>query len=234
MARVDVGQCERHDGLGQPFRFPRRKAGTRFAASGEEAVAIPRHIDHEGRRTGLAVVFLARRDHAVSGRRHPVRHTGALAQDRRDLVEVRGERLGGIEDAEPALGSGKLLHQAVGDGAPVTAKADRGRKRSIRATFGVARIRIGGWQRHTCVVLLEEFGCGRLPGTVPAAEVPIKAGARRASIVRTVALRADSPCDSTRFQGGIPGGFRENPCSISIPSDYRPDRADGDGAGAHP
>ena len=107
VARIDMSERERHRRLLDPVRFPRREGGAGFAASGEEPVPVLRHADHERDRAGLAVVLLARCDHAVPGRRDPVRHPGALAQGGGHLIEMRSERLRGVEDSEPTLGAGK-------------------------------------------------------------------------------------------------------------------------------
>ena len=144
MARVDMGKRERHTGRREPIRFLRRESRTRFAASREQTVAVLRDIDDEGGRPGLAVVLLARCDHAVSGSRDPIRHAGALPQGRDELIEIRCKRLGGVKDAELALGAGKLRPEIFGDGAPVAPKANRRHERLATRTAADACARIGG------------------------------------------------------------------------------------------
>ena len=107
-----------------------------LGAAGEQAVPVPRQIQHERRRPGLAVVLLPRRDHPVSGGRHPVGRGGARRKGRRHPFEVGGERLGGVEDAEAARGAAQPRCELRGHGAPVVAQGDGRDKR-----FGILRQR---------------------------------------------------------------------------------------------
>ena len=146
VARVDMGQRERHHGRRDPGRLPRREAGPGVGPSAKEAIAVSREVHHQRGRPGLAVVLFPRRDHAVPGRRHPVRHSGTLAQHGGHHIEMRSEGFGGIEDAEGAGSAGEPLREPAGDRAPVPAEADRGREGFAGAGHGQT-LRTGGDER---------------------------------------------------------------------------------------
>ena len=133
VARIDVGEGERHYRRREPIRLRRREVGAGVGSPREETVAARRQVEEEGRRPGLPVVLFAGRDHPVSGRGYPVLYAGPLPQDREHLALVRREGLGRVEESEPPLRPREPVSEGVRRLAPAAAEGERGRERLSHA-----------------------------------------------------------------------------------------------------
>ena len=107
----------------EPVAPGRDEAGRVIAHMVEQAKRVRRELSRHGRYSRLAEVFLAGGADADAGGPDPVGDAAALNQGGGDFVEVAGQTVGDIDEAEVGLVGHitQLVGAGVDDGVPVVA-----------------------------------------------------------------------------------------------------------------